>query len=217
MRTEAVRRYFDILNHKRGSLFCKRAFDICASFVMLAAISPLLLILALAIKLDSEGPVFYRQTRVTQYMRHFRIFKFRSMVANADKLGPLVTVGEDSRITKVGAFMRKYRLDELPQLINVLLGDMTFVGTRPEVEKYVERYTDEMNATLLLRAGVTSRSSIAFKDEAALLEHADDPDEVYVRDILPQKMKYNLEYLQNLSFFGDFKILFGTVAAVSEE
>ena len=160
MQTESVREYYDILSHKKISLVVKRLFDIVASFVLLIILSPFMLTIALLIKADSHGPVFFRQERVTQYGRTFRIFKFRTMVDGADRKGSLVTVGNDSRITRMGQLLRKIRLDELPQLINVLTGDMTFVGTRPEVRKYVEAYTDEINATLLLPAGITSRASI---------------------------------------------------------
>ncbi len=213
MQTEQVREYYDVLEKKRLSLFFKRVFDIVVSFVMLIILSPVFVVLAAAIKIDSKGPVFYRQVRLTQYNKKFRIFKFRSMVQNADK-GSLVTVGEDSRITKVGKFIRKCRLDELCQLIDVLRGTMTFVGTRPEVERYTKQYTPEMMATLLLPAGVTSLASIYYKDEAELLDNAEDADKVYVEDVLPGKMYYNLKAIKEFSFFGDIKIMFMTVFAV---
>ena len=214
LRTDAVRPYYDLLAKRRGSLLLKRCFDIVVSALMLLILSPVFLVLAVAIKLDSPGPVFYRQVRVTQYGREFRIFKFRSMVSDADKRGSLVTVSGDSRITRVGKFIRKCRLDELCQLIDVLRGTMTFVGTRPEVPKYVAAYTPEMLATLLLPAGVTSRASILYKDEARLLDAAADVDTVYIRDVLPGKMHYNLEALKNFSFFSDIKTMFRTVLAV---
>lgn len=214
MQIEEVRPYYDALRRKRFSLFLKRVFDVVASAIMLVLLSPLFLILAIAVKIDSPGPVFFRQERVTQYGRHFRIFKFRSMVQNADKKGFLVTIGGDSRITRVGRFIRKYRLDEISQLIDVLRGTMTFVGTRPEVPKYVEKYTSEMLATLLLPAGVTSLASIKFKEEAALIASADDVDSVYVETILPRKMEYNLSYLNIFSFLGDLKLMVDTVLAV---
>ena len=213
MQTEEVRKYYDILKKKRGALFFKRAFDIVVSLIMLILLSPVFLILAIAIKLDSKGPVFYRQVRLTQYNQKFRIFKFRSMVQNADK-GSQVTVSGDSRITRVGRFIRKCRLDELCQLIDVLRGTMTFVGTRPEVPKYTEQYTPEMMATLLLPAGVTSLASIYYKDEAALLDAAEDTDKVYVEQVLPAKMYYNLGAIERFSFFGDIKVMFMTVFAV---
>ena len=214
MRTEAVRPYYRALQKKAGSLLLKRIFDIVASFLMLLILSPFFLILAIAIKIDSPGPVFYRQVRVTQYGRKFRIFKFRTMVNNADKIGSLVTVGNDSRITKVGSFIRACRLDEISQLINVLLGDMTFVGTRPEVPKYVAAYTPEMMATLLLPAGITSIASIRYKDEAELLDKAEDVDKTYIEEVLPGKMQYNLESILKFSFWDDIATCFKTVLAV---
>ena len=214
LRTEEVRPYYDILARRKGSLLLKRCFDVTVSAVMLVLLSPVFLALAAAIKLDSPGPVFYRQVRVTQYGKEFRIFKFRSMVQGADKRGSLVTVSGDSRITRVGHVIRNCRLDELCQLIDVFRGTMTFVGTRPEVPKYVAAYTPEMLATLLLPAGVTSQASILYKDEAELLDAAEDVDAVYIRDVLPGKMKYNLEALKDFSFFSDIKTMFQTVLAV---
>ena len=213
LRTEQVRPYYELLSKKRGSLFLKRVFDIVVSALMLLVLSPVFLILAIAIKLDSPGPVFYRQVRVTQYGKEFRIFKFRSMVQNADK-GSLVTVGNDSRITRVGKLIRKCRLDEICQLIDIFRGTMTFVGTRPEVPKYVAGYTPEMQATLLLPAGVTSLASIFYKDEDVLLEGAEDVDRVYIEQVLPDKMHFNLKAIEKFSFFGDIKIMFMTVFAV---
>ena len=214
LRTEAVRPYYDLLARRRGSLLLKRCFDVIVSSLMLVVLSPLFLILAIAIKCDSPGPVFYRQVRVTQYGREFRIFKFRSMVQGADRRGSLVTVSGDSRITRVGSFIRRCRLDELCQLIDVFRGTMTFVGTRPEVPKYVAAYTPEMMATLLLPAGITSEASILYKDEADLLDAATDVDAVYIHEVLPGKMKYNLEALKNFSFLSDIKTMFRTVFAV---
>ena len=214
LRTDAVRPYYDLLARRRGSLALKRCFDVVVSAFMLLVLAPVFLVLAIAIKLDSPGPVFYRQVRVTQYGREFRIFKFRSMVSDADKRGSLVTVSGDSRITRVGHFIRNCRLDELCQLIDIFRGTMTFVGTRPEVPKYVAAYTPEMMATLLLPAGVTSEASILYKDEAELLDAADDVDAVYIRDVLPGKMKYNLDALKNFSFFSDIATMFRTVFAV---
>lgn len=214
LRTDAVRPYYDLLAQRRGSLALKRCFDVVVSAMMLLILAPVFLVLAIAIKLDSPGPVFYRQVRVTQYGKEFRIFKFRSMVSDADKRGSLVTVSGDSRITRVGHFIRNCRLDELCQLIDIFRGTMTFVGTRPEVPKYVAAYTPEMMATLLLPAGVTSEASILYKDEAELLDAADDVDAVYIRDVLPGKMKYNLDALKNFSFFSDIATMFRTVFAV---
>ena len=213
MQTEEVRKYYDILKKKQGSLFFKRLFDVVVSLIMLVLLLPVFLVLAIAIKLDSRGTIFYRQVRVTQFCKKFKIFKFRSMVKNADK-GSLVTIDGDSRVTRVGRFIRKYRLDELCQLIDVFRGTMTFVGTRPEVPRYTEKYTGDMLATLLLPAGVTSLASIYYKDEAELLDGVEDIDKVYVEDVLPGKMHYNLRAIENFSFFGDIKIMFMTVFAV---
>ncbi len=202
MRTDAVKKYYEILQKKKISLFLKRLFDVSAAVFLLIVLLPVFLALAVAIKMDSNGPVFYRQVRVTQYGKKFRIFKFRSMVEYADN-GFQVTVSGDKRITKVGRVIREYRLDELSQLIDVVRGTMTFVGTRPEVPKYVEQYTPEMMATLLLPAGVTSMASIRYKDEAKLLKSGEDTDQVYVETILPEKMKYNLEALKKFSLSED--------------
>lgn len=217
MQTEAVKPYYEILQKKQIGLIFKRSFDIVVSLIMLLILSPVFLVLAIAIKLDSKGPVFYRQVRVTQYGKEFRIFKFRTMVDNADKIGSQVTVGGDSRITRVGKVIRECRLDEIGQLLNILGGSMTFVGTRPEVPKYVEKYTPEMWATLLLPAGVTSEASIRYKDEAALLDAAEDVDATYIQDVLPGKMKYNLRSIQEYSFFKDIETMFQTVFAVVEK
>lgn len=214
MQTEAVHPYYEYLNKRRGSLLLKRTFDIVVSTVLLILISPILLILAVMIATDSKGGIFYRQERVTQYGRVFRIFKFRTMVADADKIGTQVTVQNDSRITKIGEKLRKYRLDELPQLLNILMGDMTLVGTRPESIHYVEHYTPEMYATLLLPAGVTSEASILYRDEAKLLRDADNVDKVYVEKILPEKMKYNLEDIRRFSCVKEIRTIFRTVLAV---
>lgn len=214
LRTDEVRPYYERLRKKNFSLWWKRAFDIFASVVMLAILSPLFLILAAAIKLDSRGPVFYRQERVTQYGRHFRIHKFRTMVAEADRIGSAVTTKGDARITRVGRAIRKLRLDEVSQLLDVLGGSMTFVGTRPEVSKYVACYTPEMYATLLLPAGITSEASIKFKDEDELLAGAENIDEAYVTRVLPEKMEYNLASLKKYGFWRDIGTMFRTVAAV---
>lgn len=213
LRTAEVRPYYDSLRKKQFSLFWKRAFDIVVAAILLILLSPAFLVLAVAIKLDSRGPVFYRQVRVTQYGKEFRIFKFRSMVQDADK-GSQVTVGNDSRITKVGKFIRKCRLDEICQLIDVLRGTMTFVGTRPEVPKYVASYTTEMMATLLLPAGVTSMASIYYKDEDKLLSQAEDVDKVYTEKVLPDKMYFNLKALKEFGFWKDIGVMFMTVFAV---
>lgn len=214
LRTDAVRPYYDILKKKQGSLILKRISDVVVSALMLIIVSPVFLILAIVIKLDSPGPVFYRQERVTQYGKTFQIFKFRTMVSNADKIGTQVTVGNDSRITRVGKLIRKCRLDEVSQLIDIFRGTMTFVGTRPEVPKYVAAYTPEMMATLLLPAGVTSLASIMYKDEDQLLDGAEDVDKTYIEDVLPGKMRYNLQAIANFSFWDDIATCFKTVLAV---
>lgn len=213
MQTEAIREYYDILVRKKDSLIAKRIFDIVVSLLMMLFLSPVFLILAAAIKLDSEGPVFYRQVRITQYGKEFRIHKFRSMVSGADK-GSQVTVSNDSRITRLGRFIRRCRLDEIAQLIDVFEGTMTFVGVRPEVPKYVEHYTPEMQATFLLPAGITNLTSIYYAEEASLLDAAEDTDQVYIEEVLPGKMKYNLEGLKNFSFWGDIKLMFMTFFAM---
>ena len=214
MKNDSVKEYYDILNKKRFSLFFKRLFDIIVSFLMLIIVSPVYLILAIAIKIDSKGPVFYRQTRITSYGKEFRIHKFRTMIDNADKKGNLITLNEDDRVTKVGKLIRKIRLDETGQLIDILLGDMSFVGTRPEVPKYVKHYSDEMLATLLLPAGVTSNASIEYKDEDDLLKDSENSEKIYIEKIMPKKMKYNLNDIKDFTFFRDFKIMIKTVVAV---
>lgn len=214
MRTDEVRPYYDLLQRKKLSLFFKRVFDIVVSLIMIILCSPILLIISILIVKDSKGGIFYRQERVTQYGRVFRIFKFRTMVQNADQIGTQVTVSNDSRITKIGSKLRDCRLDELPQLFNIFLGDMTFVGTRPESVHYVKSYTNEMYATLLLPAGVTSEASIQYKDEADLLDQADDVDSVYINEVLPEKMKYNLNSIKEFSFLKEIATMFRTVFAV---
>lgn len=214
MQTAEVRPYWESLNRKRGQLALKRAFDILVALILLIFLAIPMIIIAIMIKRDSQGPVFYRQERVTSYGKHFRIHKFRTMVSNADKIGTAVTVGNDSRITKVGATLRDKRLDELPQLIDVLQGTMSFVGTRPEAVKYVDRYKPEYYATLLMPAGITSEASIRYKDEDKLLNAAEDVDQVYVEKVLPGKMKWNLRSVKKFSFFGEIATMFRTLFAV---
>ena len=214
IRTDTVRPYYDALSKRKAALFFKRIFDIFAALDLIILLGIPMLIIAIMIKCDSKGPVFFRQERVTSYGAKFRIHKFRTMVNNADKIGSSVTVDNDVRITKVGSKLRNHRLDEFPQLFDVLSGDMSFVGTRPEVVKYVDRYSAEMKATLLMPAGITSIASIEYKDEAELLENASDADEVYVNEILPAKMAYNLKSVKEFGFFKDIGVLFKTVAAV---
>lgn len=246
LKNNKTKMYYDILEKKKTSLIIKKIFDLLLSLVLLIILLPVFIVLSIIIKLDSKGPILYKQERITQYGRTFKIFKFRTMVNNADKIGSLVTLDNDCRITRVGKILRKLRLDELPQLINILKGDMTFVGTRPEVKKYVDMYTDEMKATLLLPAGVTSYASIEFKDEDEMLEKyvekirkeklisaevisnenievnekdknigaSKSVDEAYIKKVLPQKMKYNLKYIENFSIINDFKICINTVIGV---
>ena len=214
MQVDEVRPYWEILNKKRTPLVVKRGFDILIALILLILLLIPMLLLAVWIKVDSPGPVFYRQERVTINGKHFRIHKFRTMVSNADKIGTAVTVGKDSRITKVGSRLRRIRLDELPQLIDVLQGNMSFVGTRPEAVKYVKKYKPEWNATLLLPAGITSECSIRYKDEEKLLDGAKNPDKVYIEDVLPGKMKWNLQSIREFSILGDLKTMVRTVLAV---
>ena len=214
MKTPEVRPYWEILDKKRGELILKRVFDLTAGSVLLVVLAVPMGVIALMIKVEDPGPVFYRQERVTTYGKHFRIHKFRTMVVNADKIGTAVTVGEDPRITKVGKKLRRLRLDELPQLFDVISGDMSFVGTRPEAVKYVEKYKPEYYATLLLPAGITSECSIRYKDEDKLLNAADDIDKVYVEQVLPEKMRWNLKSIREFHFFNEILTMFRTVFAV---
>lgn len=214
MQCPEVRRYYDKLEKHKFGIICKRAFDFSVALILLLVLAIPMIVIALLVCLDSPGGVFYRQVRVTAYKKEFRIHKFRTMVANADKMGTQVTVGNDIRITKIGRFLRRYRLDELPQLFDILQGTMSFVGTRPEVLKYVENYTNEMKATLLLPAGITSEASIRYKDEDTLLNIADDVDMVYIEKVLPGKMKYNLYAIEHFSFWSEIMTMARTVFAV---
>ncbi len=214
MQNKSILEYFNVLNNKKFSLIVKRLFDIFFSLILLILLLPINIIISILIKMDSKGPILFTQRRVTQYGKVFKIFKFRTMVYNAESLGAQVTSDSDSRITNCGKWLRKFRIDEFPQLINVLLGQMSFVGVRPEVEKYVDRYSEEMLATLLLPAGITSPASIAFKNEDKLISQSQNTDDFYVNNILPDKMKINLEYIRNFSFIYDIKIMILTVLAV---
>ncbi len=214
MKNEYTCSYWQKLEKRKLSLAAKRLFDVAASAVALLILSPFLLLLALTVKLDSPGPVFYRQVRVGRYGKDFRIFKFRTMVQDADRIGPPLTMGKDPRVTRVGRMIRRFRLDEFSQLLNVLGGSMSLVGPRPEVRRYVDAYTQEYLATLLIRPGITAPSSIAFKDEDKILNSGGDPERTYIEKILPPKMELNLKYMEKISLLGDIKILFQTVAAV---
>ncbi len=214
MKNEEVKKYYEIVKKRKAALIFKRIFDIVMSVFLIVLFSPLLLATFIVIKLDSPGKALFLQDRVTQNGKIFKVFKFRTMVENAESLGSQVTTGEDPRITKCGRWLRKFRIDEIPQLFNILKGELSFVGVRPEVPKYVKKYTPEMFATLLLPAGVTSMTSIMYKDESKLLEGAENPDKTYVEEILPEKMKYNLEYIKNFNFWYDIKVMVKTVFAV---
>lgn len=218
IKNKEIKKYCDILKRKKIQLFFKRIIDIVLSALLLISLFPIFIILSIAIKCESKGPIFYRQERITKYGKTFRIFKFRTMIQNADKTGDLVTIKNDNRITKIGKLIRKCRLDELPQLINILIGDMSFVGTRPEVKKYVDKYTDEMKATLLMPAGVTSIASIKYKDEDDIISkyllNGENIDDIYINRVLPEKMKYNLEYIKTFNIFKDIYICLNTITAI---
>lgn len=214
MQVREVWPYYRCLQKKSFSLCIKRMMDIVLSLMLLFLLVPVFFAIAVMIRRDSKGPVFFSQERVTQYGRIFRMYKFRTMSVRAQR-GTQVTLKNDRRITKVGKILRRYRLDELPQLVNILAGDMTFVGTRPEVPYYVKKYKRDMRATLLLPAGVTSEASIYFKDEEKLLESAESADQVYLTEILPEKMKYNLAQIKEFSIWKDIKILVYTVVKVA--
>ena len=214
MKCKQVEEYYNCLNKKKSSLIFKRVFDLTFGVIILVILAIPMCLIAALIKLDSEGPVFYRQERVTSYGKRFKIHKFRTMVSDADQLGTTVTVDGDKRITRVGSKLRKLRFDEFPQVFDVLSGNMSFVGTRPEAVKYVDRYSPEYFATLLLPAGITSEASIRYKDEAKLLDSSTDVDKVYMEEVLPNKMKYNLDSIKNFSFTNDLITMMRTVLAV---
>ena len=204
----------DVLARRKPQLIVKRAMDIVLSACALAILWPLLLLIALAIWIDDPGPVFYRQVRVGRNGKTFRIFKFRSMVMDADKKGLAITVGRDSRITRVGAVLRKTKLDELAQLLNVLFGQMSFVGPRPEVPKYVELYTPYQRQVLLVRPGITDYASIAYRNENDLLAGAPNPETMYIEQIMPDKIELNMKYLREISPLADIRLILKTIVAV---
>ncbi|MCI8781758.1 MAG: sugar transferase [Lachnospiraceae bacterium] len=214
MKTEAVRPYHEKIRKKKYVLVIKRIFDFFAATIMLFLFLPAMLIISFLIAKDTEGGVFFCQERITQYGRKFRIIKFRTMAVDKKGKGTQVTLLNDCRVTKIGRILRKYRLDELPQLINIIMGDMSFCGTRPESTYYVKKYNPEMFATLLLPAGLTSEASIRYKDEAELLATAEDADKVYLDKVLPEKMKYNLESIQKFTLFREMATLIKTILAV---
>ena len=203
-----------LLARRRPQLIAKRAMDIAISAAALCVLWPVFLLIALAIVIDDPGPVFYRQVRVGRGGKPFRIFKFRTMVVDADKKGLSITVGRDSRITRVGAFLRKTKLDELAQLLNVLCGQMSFVGPRPEVPRYVELYTPYQRQVLLVRPGITDYASIAYRNENDLLAGADDPERMYIETIMPDKIELNMKYLREISPLADLRLILKTVIAV---
>lgn len=211
---EEVKKYYDILSKKKVSLALKRCTDVILSLIMIVFLIIPIIIISILVKTTSKGTIFFKQDRITTYGKHFKILKFRTMIQNADKQGSLVTTNGDDRVTKVGKFLRKYRLDELPQIFNVLSGSMTFVGTRPEVGYYVEKYKPEYFATLLMPAGITSLASIMYKDEEKLLDGVENIDDVYINTILPEKMRYNLKYIEKFGFFYDIKLMFKTIKEV---
>lgn len=214
IKNNEVKKYYQLLETKKKSLFIKRLFDLIFSSLLSIIFLPIIIVISIIIKLDSPGEIFFKQNRVTKNGKIFKIYKFRTMVKSAEKLGAGVTIDNDSRITRCGKYLRKFRLDELPQIFNILKGDMSFVGVRPESVKYVEKYTPEMYATLLLPAGVTSMTSILYKDESELLKNSENPDETYINEILPKKMEYNLQYIKEFNFWYDIKIMFKTILAV---
>ena len=203
-----------VLEKRKLHLALKRLMDIAVSGCALFVIWPVLLLIALAIKIDDPGPVFYRQVRVGRGGKTFRIFKFRTMVVDADKKGLAITVGRDNRITRVGAILRKTKLDELAQLLNVFLGDMSFVGPRPEVPKYVNMYTPYQRQVLLVRPGITDYASIAYRNENDMLAGAEDPERMYIDVIMPDKIELNMKYLREISPVADIRLILGTLAAV---
>ena len=203
-----------VLEKRKLQLALKRAMDIVISGGALAVLWPVLLLIAVAIKIDDPGPVFYRQVRVGRDGKEFRIFKVRTMVVDADKKGLQITVGRDNRITRMGRLLRKTKLDELAQLINVFVGEMSFVGPRPEVPKYVNLYTPYQRQVLLVRPGITDYASIAYRNENDMLEDAEDPEKMYIDVIMPDKIELNMKYLHEISPLADIRLIFSTIAAV---
>ncbi len=214
LKNERTRHYYEVLSRKKFNLFLKRVFDFIVALFLLVLLAPVFVVVAILVKLTSVGPILYKQERVTTYGQIFRIYKFRTMVENADKMGSLVTLDNDTRVTKVGRFLRRFRLDEIPQLFNIILGQMSFVGTRPEVKKYVDAYSDEMLATLFMPAGVTSLASISFRDEDKHLDSGESVEDTYINKILPEKMKHNLEYIEKFNIFYDITLMIKTILAV---
>ena len=202
------------LRDKKVNLLIKRLFDMVASFLGLVILSPIFIIVSICIKIDSKGPVFFKQKRVGKDGQPFMIYKFRTMVTDAEKLGKQITVGDDNRITKVGKFIRKCKLDEIPQLINVLKGEMSLVGPRPEVPRYVELYDDYQFQVLLVRPGITDYASIEYRNENEILGESSNPEETYINEIMPTKIELNMKYLKNISLSEDFKLIIKTILAI---
>lgn len=192
----------------------KRVFDFFCSLVGLIFLLPIFIIVAVLIRIDSKGPIFYKQSRVGRHNEEFKLFKFRTMRKDADKLGLLTTSSKDSRITKIGYHLRKYKIDELPQLINVILGEMSLVGPRPEVRKYVDLYTDEQKKVLNHRPGITDVSSVLYSNENEVLEKQENPEKFYIEVIMPEKLRYNINYLENRNIITDIKTIFSTIFKV---
>ena len=203
-----------ILESQEVSLVIKRVFDVVVSVCGLLLLALFFLIIAVIIKLDSKGSVFYRQIRVGRYGNDFRIFKFRTMIPDADKSGQLITVGDDARITKIGRFLRKTKIDELPQIMNILIGDMSFVGPRPEVRKYVDMYSEAQQQILLIRPGITDIASIKYRNESELLALSSNPEKTYCEEIMPSKLNLNMNYLSDISLINDIKIILTTIISI---
>ena len=204
----------EILNRRKFQLIIKRGFDIVVSFIGLLILLPIFLIVAIIIKLDSKGPIFFRQVRVGKNGKEFKIFKFRTMVVDAEEKGMQITVDGDSRITKPGNFLRRSKIDELPQLINVLIGDMSFVGPRPEVPKYVAMYDENQRSILKIRPGITDIASIEYRDENSILAQSKNPEEAYINEIMPRKIELNFKYIENMSVIYDIKLIIETIFKV---
>lgn len=210
MKNEFTLKYYNLIISKKSSLIIKRMFDIIFSLFLLFCLSPVMILTSILIKFNSiNEPIFFKQKRITQYGKEFYIFKFRTMKSNSE-FKSSITCNNDSRITSIGKILRKFRIDEFPQLINVLLGQMSFVGIRPEVQEYVDFYNNEMQSTLILPAGITSIASIKFKDEEKILTDSKNIKKTYIEDILPKKMVYNIEYIEKFNFLLDIKIMFLT-------
>lgn len=211
---QASKEFVDIrrkIEKKKLNFVCKRVFDFTASLLGLLILSPILLVTAIFIKIDSRGPIFFKQKRVGKNKKTFEIYKFRTMVTDAEKMGKQITVGNDRRITRIGKVIRKCKLDELPQLINVLKGEMSLVGPRPEVPRYVELYDEYQEQILLVKPGITDYASIKFINENEILGASSDPEEEYIKEIMPNKIELNMQYINNFSIFEDIRLILKTI------